>query len=73
MLLLTQQLSSHLCLTSFMVDFPKPMEIPSPNSASYYSTIPLVPNNLSKQTVGAKYFAFTGGKEGLVCYEGQVV
>ena len=30
-----------------------------------------MPNILSKQTIGAKYFALVGGKEGLVGYEGK--
>ena len=69
----TQQLSTQLCLTTFMVDFPEPMDISSSNSFNDYSTISLAQNNVSKQNVGAKYFALAGGEEGLVGYEGQVV
>ena len=56
-----------------MADFPEPMEIPPSNYVNAYSTIMLAPNNLSKQTVGAKYFALDGGEEGLVGYEGHVM
>ena len=47
-------LSTHLCLTTFMVDFSKLMVISSANSVDDYSSIPLDPNNQSKKTVGGK-------------------
>ena len=70
---LTQQLSTHLCLTTFMANFPEHMDNSSSNSFNNYSTNMLAPNNMSKQTIGVKYFVLDGGEEGLVCYEGKVV
>ena len=67
------QLSTHLCLTTFMAIFPEPMEISSSNSVYGYLTSLLVPNNLSKHTVGTKYFALARGEKGLVGYEGQIM
>ena len=54
-------------------DFPEPMKISSSNFVNDYSTNPLAPNSLSKQTIGTKYFVLAGGEEGLVGYEGKVV
>ena len=67
------QLLTHLCLMTFMADFPEPVEISSSNSVDGYSTSLLVPNNLSKHTVGTKYFALARGEKGLVGYEGKIM